>query len=379
MSKYSSVVQPLIKRGLIYVAFSFALTACSSIGTPGKNQKTDSQTPLNSPSKDAPTRSQNSPAADFAKQVSIDRGIPLAQVQLLLSEARYQSTVARLMTPPPPGQAKSVRNWQVYRQRFVEPIRIRGGVAFMQAHAQALQKAERLYGVPTEVIAAIIGIETLYGRNMGDFKVLDALNTLAFYYPPPIRPDRVKLFQDQLADLIELDVAGKIDARTQRGSFAGAIGIPQFMPGSILRYAVSAQSNQRIDLSNNFDDAILSVANFLVKHGWVKGLPIFAPVTPPTDAGKLVDGGLTPYLKWSELKAAGSELVVATSDKNQAAGSPPHWQNHLMGVIDLPLPTQNTVKYRVGTPNFFVITQYNRSYFYATAVTELAQAIKQSM
>lgn len=379
MSKYSPVVQPLIKRGLIYVAFSLALTACSSVETPDKSQKTDYQTPLNDPSKDAPTPSQNSPAADFAKQVSIDRGIPLAQVQLLLSEARYQSTVARLMTPPPPDQAKSVRNWQVYRQRFVEPIRIRGGVAFMQAHAQALQKAERLYGVPTEVIAAIIGIETLYGRNMGDFKVLDALNTLAFYYPPPIRPDRVKLFQDQLADLIELDVAGKVNARTQRGSFAGAIGIPQFMPGSILRYAVSAHSNQRIDLSNNFDDAIFSVANFLVKHGWVKGLPIFAPVTPPTDAGKLVDGGLTPYLKWPELKAAGSELVVATSDKNQAAGSTPNWQNHLMGVIDLPLPTQNTVQYRVGTPNFFVITQYNRSYFYATAVAELAQAIKQSM
>ena len=379
MSKYSPVVQPLIKRGLIYVAFSFALTACSSVEPPEKSQKNNSQTPLNGQSKDAPTPSQNSPVADFAKQVSINRGIPLAQVQLLLSEARYQSTVARLMTPPPPDQAKSVRNWQVYRQRFVEPIRIRGGVAFMQAHAQALQKAERLYGVPTEVIAAIIGIETLYGRSMGDFKVLDALNTLAFYYPPPIRPDRVKLFQDQLADLIELDVAGKIDARTQRGSFAGAIGIPQFMPGSILRYAVSAQSNQRIDLSNNFDDSILSVANFLVEHGWVKGLPIFAPVTPPTGAGKLVDGGLTPYLKWSELKATGSELVVATSDKTQAADSTPNWQNHLMGVIDLPLPTQNTVEYRVGTPNFFVLTQYNRSYFYATAVTDLAQAIKQLM
>jgi membrane-bound lytic murein transglycosylase B len=123
----------------------------------------------------------------------------------------------------------------------------------------------------------------------------------------------------------------------------------------------------------------LSVANFLVKHGWVKGLPIFAPVTPPTDAGKLVDGGLTPYLKWPELKVAGSKLVVAISDKTQTANSTPNWQNHLMGVIDLPLPTQNTVKYRVGTPNFFVITQYNRSYFYATAVTELAQAIKQSM
>jgi membrane-bound lytic murein transglycosylase B len=407
MSKYSPVVQPFIKHGLIFIGVLLTLTACTTVEPPQKTQKSDSQASLkgsNSPTQkskqtetsqavakpsskinsvpqgnSASTSSQNSPVAVFAKQVSTERGISLAKVQLLLSEARYQSTVARLMTAPPPGQAKVIRNWQVYRQRFVEPIRIRGGVAFMQEHAQALQKAERLYDVPAEVIAAIIGIETLYGRNMGDFKVLDALNTLAFYYPPPIRPDRVKLFQDQLADLIELDVAGKIDARTQRGSFAGAIGIPQFMPGSILRYAVSAQPNQRIDLSNNFDDAILSVANFLVEHGWVKGLPIFAPVTPPNDAGKWVDGGLTPYLKWSELQTVGSQPMVSTSDMTQKTDSTPNWQNHLLGVIDLPLPTQDTIEYRVGTPNFFVITQYNRSYFYATAVADLAHAIKQSM
>ncbi len=424
MSKFLSFAQLLIQRGLMCVAFLLALTACSSVDQP-KNDSLTNEPPapvsLNKPGHNtaqapkneakaspppsakgksqpsiAPSTWQNSPVADFAKQTAHDRGIPLAKVQLILGQARYQSTVARLMTPPPPDQAKAIRNWQVYRQRFVEPIRIRGGVAFMKAHAQILQKTERLYGVPTEIIAAIIGIETLYGRSMGDFKVLDALSTLAFHYPPPIRPDRVKLFQDQLADLIELDVAGKIDASTQLGSFAGAIGIPQFMPGSILRYAVSAEAQQRIDLSNNFNDAILSVGNFLVQHGWIKGLTVFAPITAPSNAAKWVDGGLTPNLKWSELEAAGSQrqttsMLAAegldslprnlTLSKNEAQQATDNeaWSNHLLGVIDLPLPNKNTVVYRVGTPNFFVLTQYNRSYFYASAVADLAQAIRQAM
>lgn len=424
MSKFLSFAQLLIQRGLIYVGFLLALTACSSVELP-KITPLNSELPtpvdvnkpaqvsVQTPKKEiktspppsakgkpepniAPTTWQSSPVADFARQTAHDRGIPLAKVQFILGQARYQSTVARLMTPPPPDQAKAIRNWQVYRQRFVEPIRIRGGVAFMKAHAQILQKTESLYGVPTEVIAAIIGIETLYGRSMGDFKVLDALSTLAFHYPPPIRPDRVKLFQDQLADLIELDVAGRIDASTQLGSFAGAIGIPQFMPGSILRYAVSAQAQQRIDLSNNFNDAILSVGNFLAQHGWVKGLTVFAPITAPPDAAKWVDGGLTPNLKWSELEAAGSKRQTTSMfaadgldtlptnstisiNETQQAALNQAWPEHLLGVIDLPLPTQNTVAYRVGTPNFFVLTQYNRSYFYASAVADLAQAIKQAM
>lgn len=424
MSKFLLFAQLLIQRGLMCVAFLLALTACSSVDRPKNASLTNepptpvhlnkpgqitAQTPKNetkaSPTPQtkgkpepsiAPSTLQSSTVADFARQTAQDRGIPLAKVQFILGQARYQSTVARLMTPPPPDQAKAIRNWQVYRQRFVEPIRIRGGVAFMKAHAQILQKTENLYGVPTEVIAAIIGIETLYGRNMGDFKVLDALSTLAFHYPPPIRPDRVKLFQDQLADLIELDVTGKIDASTQLGSFAGAIGIPQFMPGSILRYAISAQAQQRIDLSNNFNDAILSVGNFLAQHGWIKGLSVFAPITAPPDAAKWVDGGLTPHLKWSELEAAGSQhkttsILAADGldhlptnstisiNETQQATNNQAWPDHLLGVIDLPLPSQNRVTYRVGTPNFFVLTQYNRSYFYASAVADLAQAIRQAM
>jgi membrane-bound lytic murein transglycosylase B len=424
MSKFLSFAQLLIQRGLIFVAFFLALTACSSVDhskiTPLTNEtptpvsvnkpgNTTAQTPKNETKASppplakgkpepsiAPATWQNLTVAEFAKQTAHERGIPLAKVQFILGQARYQSTVARLMTPPPSDQAKAIRNWQIYQQRFVEPIRIRGGVAFMKAHAQILQKTKSLYGVPTEVIAAIIGIETLYGRNMGDFKVLDSLNTLAFHYPPPVRPDRVKLFQDQLADLIELDVAGKINASNQLGSFAGAIGIPQFMPGSILRYAVSAQVQQRIDLSNNFNDAILSVGNFLAQHGWIKGLSVFAPITAPPDAAKWVDGGLTPKLKWSELEAVGSQRQTASmlaadglkslptnstisiNEKQQATDNQA-WTNHLLGVIDLPLPTQNTVAYRVGTPNFFVLTQYNRSYFYASAVADLAQAIRQAM
>lgn len=416
MSKYLSIVQLLIKSHLIYVGFFvvfLTVSGCSTVES-SSNQPQEAGTAVtrSTQPKAAGTRpsnpividteqvskqasgrqvkqpvilenevpfvfataSANSPIVDFAKQVAKNRGLPLSTVQLLLSEARYQSTVVRLMTPPAPDQVKAVRNWQVYRQRFVEPIRIRGGVEFMHLHALTLQKAEAKYGVPAEIITAIIGVETLYGQHMGSFKVLDALSTLAFNYPPPVRPDRVRLFQDQLADLIELHVAGQLDARTQRGSFAGAIGIPQFMPGSILRYAVSAESNQRIDLSNNFDDAIMSVGNFLVEHGWVKGVPVFAPTQPPPDSFKWVDGGLTPNFSWAKLKDGGAVI-----DSRQPEGSDNlNWQTQMLGVIDLPLPDQDRVEYRVATPNFFALTQYNRSYFYASAVADLAEAVQKN-
>src|SRR5690606_33040822 len=151
------------------------------------------------------------------------RGLDAGSVLALLQEARYDPQVARLVAPPPRA-GRSRRSWTAYRQRFVEPVRLREGRAFMARHAGELARAERRYGVPAEIIAAIIGVETLYGRNTGKFRVLDALATLAFNYPDPTRADRVQLFSDQLADFLELCLNNGLDGRRAIGSYAGAMG-----------------------------------------------------------------------------------------------------------------------------------------------------------
>jgi len=272
------------------------------------------------------------------------------------------------MTPRAPGQPAIIRDWPTYRGRFVEPVRIQRGLQFMALHHSELQEAENRYGVPASIIAAIIGVETLYGQHLGNFRVLDTVTTLAFDYPThPKRDERVDLFRGQLSDLIELHISGKIDANTQLGSYAGAIGIPQFMPTSIKSFAVSSEPGRTVNLEGNVNDAILSVANFLRMHGWVPGAPVFAPVDLPAKPAALVAGGLTPTLDWARLQQAGARLEANASTKG--------WGDLPLGVIDLPTARTGQTDYRVATPNFFALTHYNRSYFYATSVAELAQAI----
>ncbi len=303
----------------------------------------------------------------FGVELAAQRKLPEAKVLQLLDEARYNPTVARIVAPVAAGQPRAPRSWATYRGRVVEPIRIAQGQAFMQQYGDELDRATARYGVPQNIIAAIIGVETLYGKSQGTFRVLDSLATLGFDYPDASRPDRAEMFRGQLADLIELDLSGRLDARTLKGSFAGAVGIPQFMPGSIKRFAVSARGAQEINLSTNMADAIASVANFLVEHGWQRGLPIFVPVRLPAGADKMVDGGLKPTLDWPQLQAAGATLAPG------AKQAP--WMRAALGVIDLPEESAGTVELRTATQNFFTITQYNRSYFYAASVADLARAL----
>lgn len=303
----------------------------------------------------------------FGVELAAQRKLPEAKVLQLLEEARYNPTVARIVAPVAAGQPRAPRSWVTYRGRVVEPIRIAQGQAFMQQYGDELDRATARYGVPQNIIAAIIGVETLYGKSQGTFRVLDSLATLGFDYPDASRPDRAEMFRGQLADLIELDLSGRLDARTLKGSFAGAVGIPQFMPGSIKRFAVSARGAQEINLSTNMADAIASVANFLVEHGWQRGLPIFVPVRLPAGADKMVDGGLKPTLDWPQLQAAGATLAPG------AKQAP--WMRAALGVIDLPEESAGTVELRTATQNFFTITQYNRSYFYAASVADLARAL----
>lgn len=305
---------------------------------------------------------------DYAQKVARERDIPLSHVEALLEDARYEARAANLMSP---SKTRVRRSWVTYRKRFVEPVRIRTGVEFWAQHRATLDKAAKQYGVPPSIIVAIIGVETVYGRNTGSFSVLDAIATLAFRYPDPSRPERTQLFQDQLADLIALDYQGKLDARRATGSFAGAMGLPQFMPGSLMRFAVDGDGDQAIDLGASPDDAIMSVANFLVEHGWQAGLPVFAPIKLPADAKSLVHGGLEPIYDWEQLKTHG-----AASASSTATGA---WTQHKLGVVDLVDEPRQQVEYRSGTPNFFAITHYNRSYFYATSVADLATELASRM
>src|SRR5690606_17233655 len=162
---------------------------------------------------------------------------PLDRVEALLTGARYDAAAVRRMAPPP-RTGRIRRAWTSYRQRHVDAVRIREGVSFWQEHRAAIDRASARTGVPPSIIVAIIGIETVYGRYTGDHRVLDTLTTLGFRYPDPNRPERQAMFREQLADLIVLDHRGELDARVVEGSFAGAMGLPQFMPGSLMRYAV---------------------------------------------------------------------------------------------------------------------------------------------
>jgi len=301
----------------------------------------------------------------YASTLATERNLPLDQVLDILAQAHHNDTVARLIGPTPAGK-KVWRSWQTYRDRFVEPTRIRMGVEFYNENQAVLARASQRFGVPASIITAIIGVETLYGRDMGNFRVLDALRTLAFDYPDPNKPERAAMFRNQLSDFITLSLQNKLDAQV-KGSYAGAIGLPQFMPGSIMRYAIDGDGDGRIDLQHSTPDAVMSVANFLVEHGWVRDLPVFAPVVLPGDPAALVDGGLTPTLGWPALQQAKARLT--RSDAGDA------WRTQPLGVIDLAEERRGTVQYRTATPNFFALTQYNRSYFYATAVADLATEI----
>lgn len=305
----------------------------------------------------------------YAQEVAQTRAIPLDHVRKLLKDAQYDAYAARLMTP---SGTRIRRSWVTYRKRFVEPVRINAGVSFWRTNQHALQQATRHYGVPASIIVAIIGVETIYGRNTGNFRVLDALATLGFRYPDPSRPERAQMFRDQLADLIQLDYQKTVNALQITGSFAGAIGLPQFMPGSLMRFAADGNNDGVINLQTSAADAIESVARFLRLHGWQPGLPVFAPVKLPKKAASLVDGGLQPDLSWKQLQQAGAKEAAAPAGVTSEA-----WKNYKLGVVNLVDEPRNQVDFRTGTPNFFAITKYNHSYFYAASVSDLAQAISE--
>jgi membrane-bound lytic murein transglycosylase B len=343
-----------------------AATANTAIRIGPSTPTPGSELPDDAPATLTATGALRPEVRSFVEELAAERQLPLNPMVKALESSRYNATVSRLIAPAPPGK-KIWRSWLTYRSRFVEPKRIGWGVDFYNENRDLLNQASQRFGVPAPIIASIIGVETLYGRNMGNFRVLDALATLAFDYPDPNKPERATMFRGQLADFLTLVMKDKLDLETQ-GSYAGAIGMPQFMPTSIMHYAVDGDENGHIDLTNNTQDAIMSVGSFLAQHGWQRGLPVFAPVALPADPTALVDGGLEPKQSWATLSAAGARL--------QPGASATGWGSQPLGVVDLVEEARGTAQYRVGTPNFFALTKYNRSYFYATSVADLATEIE---
>ena len=310
----------------------------------------------------------------FLEKVSKNHQIPLSDLKLAFEDTKTIPSIKKLVMPPPPGFQK---NWKVYRSRFVEPRRLAAGQKFWATHRSFIEKTEKETGVPAEIIVSIIGVETIYGRHMGNFSARDTLSTLGFNYPnAPNKLARETLFKNQLEDLILLCWAENRQAKpfktclNQTGSYAGAIGLPQFMPGSIRRFAVDGDKDGKIDLRNSSEDAIASVANFLVVHGWVKDEPIYFEIennqAAQDNAARLADGEPKAKLQLGELINQGllkqSSLPVNTPSL----------------IVDLPSPGKNggtDVRYVIGLRNFLAICDYNRSFFYAQSVAEFAEAL----
>ncbi|HEX5093956.1 MAG TPA: lytic murein transglycosylase B [Burkholderiales bacterium] len=279
-----------------------------------------------------------------------------AELRQVFAGARREEAVLAAMR----AQPRQADSWETYRALFVNERHVRGGLEFWKAHRASLARARATYGVPEEIVIAIIGIETFYGRNTGRWRVIDALVTLAFDYPP-----RAPFFRDELENYLLFVRDMDLDVFSVKGSYAGAIGIPQFMPGSYLRYAVDFDGDGATDLRGNATDAIGSVANFLSRHGWQPGGPVQRKVREPgPEAAALVTTDPAPRYTLQELAHAGVRVGGAPLPGDARA---------VLLRLDSP---ERPAEYRLGLQNLYVLTRYNRSLFYALSVSDLADTLR---
>jgi len=320
-----------------------------------------------SAAKHAPAKKQAGYAARadvraYVDEVVREYGFDRAALLRVFAAARYQPKIVAAMQRPllePP-------KWYEYAPPFLSQARIDGGVAYWNAHAAELARAESAFGVPAEVVVAIIGVETMYGANTGRHRVLDALTTLAFDYPR-----RAAFFRGELTHFLLLARDLGAPPTAIKGSFAGAMGVPQFMPGSYRNFAVDFDGDGRVDLWEGSADIVGSVANYLARHDWQRGQPVLLPATLAPDTREVVlrrlDGGLSERRSLAAWAADG----VTTAPPDGLAQDP-------VGLLLLEEQTANgdDASYWIACNNFYVITRYNRSRLYAAAVWELAQAIR---
>ena len=329
---------------------------------------------------DIVTYGRRADVMQFATEVAARQGLDVEAVQATLAQSRFVPDVVKFIMPPPTGTAK---NWAAYRARFIEPRRVRAGIEFWRANETWLALAEQRYGVPPEIVVGIVGVETLYGRHMGSFRVIDALATLSFDFPRE-RKDRSAFFRDELEQLLVLGQREGSDPLALKGSYAGALGMPQFMPSSVNKYALDFDGDGHIDLHGSAADVIGSVAHYLAEFGWQRGLPTHFEVTPPSDPGEralLLAPDIVPSFTAQQFLEHGAVFGarapdLAASDAGTAGDG--EGTAHDVGLLAL-VELQNgdaAPSHVAGTANFYVITRYNWSSYYAMAVIDLGTTVK---
>lgn len=293
--------------------------------------------------------------AEFITQLVEKKGFGVEQLQQWLAKAKKQQSIIDAMNRPAEGKA-----WHQYRPIFLTNKRTNQGVDFWKKYEKQLQQAEEEFQVPANIIVAIIGVETFYGRIKGSYRVLDALYTLGFHYPK-----RGKFFRNELAEYFTLAKQQQWQPELAKGSYAGAMGYGQFIPSSYLAYAVDFDKDGKVDLINNPVDAIGSVANYFSKHGWKMGEPVIVKASISNWETTRLAGRST-KLKYSvaELAKKGVTLEEKLADNTQ--------------ISLLKFEQKDKNEYRVGLNNFYVISRYNRSPMYSLAVHQLSQKIKEA-
>ena len=295
----------------------------------------------------------------FIEAMQSEHGIAAAESERVIGSARFQPTVFRLMGPEPVAPTKPVvRNYPAYRSKFLTKTRVAAGTRYWVLHEKQLRRAEIEFGVPAEVILGILGVETAYGQNTGSFRVVDALATIAFD-----GPRRQDYFREELKELLLLARDAGFDPLELKGSYAGAMGLPQFMPSSIRRWAVDFDRDGRIDLANSPADAIGSIASYLSANGWTDDEPATVTVKLPAGREKDFVSGLERTHQVDELRKLGVKFPSGKVPEGACS------------VFELPTPGK-APRYVAGFSNFGAITHYNRSTFYASAVLDLARAVR---
>jgi len=348
---------------LILISLSLSLSAGTQAAESHKKSKSKNKT---SAPTSGVTYAKRPDAMAWAEQMAQENQLDPQWVKAQVAQAKLIHSIPKLILPP---TQISKKNWAAYQARFIEPNRIHAGVQFWQRHQALLSQAEQAYGVPQWLIVGVIGVETFYGQHTGNFRVLDALSTLTFDFPKehPRAIERQAFFSKELAQFLVMTAKENIKPSALKGSYAGAMGLPQFMPSSWAKFAVDFDSDQHIDLFNNPADVIGSVANYFKAFQWQGGMTTHYPVkfdSALLDMDALMAPDILPSFSVLNFVAKGA---VLEGDALQHKGP--------LALIEL-LNGDTPPSYVAGTENFYAITRYNWSSYYAMAVIELGKAVE---